>query len=179
MTVFLFNSMLGGLGAAANATQNTTQNTTSEFNSTLVGTTPTTSGFHCRLSSVVRFHISAGIFLTCVGLLLCTIMIWRAVGRSLTKIHKCLHYTFLFALAVLFFVLIGGLIISLFATCLLLILAAVQMFPITQAVYCNHVLYYWAYVCVVILLAVIGVASIVAIVYALVFLFRCLLELTD
>ena len=142
---------LGGMGAASNAT----------------------SKFYCQLQSVVAFHISMGIFLTCVGLLLCTIMVWRAVGDALTKIHKSLHHTFLFALAVCFIVLIPVLFFSLFAILGLFILAAIEVFPIAKADYCNHVLYYWAFVYVVILLAVVGVAIIVGIVYALVFLFRC------
>ena len=158
-------SMLGGMGAAANAAPDTTN----EFNFILFHTSPTTSGFHCQLSFVVPFHISMGIILTCVGLLLCTIMVWRAVGNSLTKVHKCLHYTFLFALAVCFIVLIPVLFISLFAIPVLILVAAAEVFPIAKAVYCNHVLYYWAFVYVVILLAVIGVAIIVAIVCALVF----------
>ena len=138
-----------------------------------------TSKFYCQLQTVVAFHISMGGFLTCVGLLLCITLVWRAVGDSLSKIHECLHYTFLFTLAVCFIVLITVLVISLFATLGLFIIAAVYVLPIANALYCNHVLYYWAFVYVVILLAVIGVAIIVAIMCALVFLFRCLLAWTD
>ena len=138
-----------------------------------------TSKFYCQLEVVAPFHISMGGFLIGVGLLLSTIMVWIAVGDSLTKIHKFLHYTFVFTLAVCFIVLIPILFISVFATLVLFIIAAVEVFPIANAFYCNPILYYWAFVYVVILLAVIGVTIIVAIVCGLVYLFRCLLECTN
>ena len=146
--------MLGGLGAAANAAQNTT----SEFN--------LTSGFQCQLVLVVPFHISVGISLICVGLLLCTMMALRAVGDSLDKWPR---YTFIFVIVVLSIVLIVGLFVSLFV--LTFMLNAHELFPITQAVYCNHVLYYWAFVYAVIFWAVVGVIIIVGIVFCIVSLF--------
>ena len=162
------------MGAAANAAPD------AEFNFILTAFGGNTSGFSCQYGLfVVSFHISMGIFFICVGLLLCTIMVWRAVGRSLIKIHKCLHYTFLFALAVLFFVLIGSLLLSLLALAVSFMGTIGQVFPLANAVYCNPILYYWAFVYVVILLAMIGVAIIVAIVCGLVYLFFCLLAWTD
>ena len=165
--------MLGGMGAAANAAPDTTN----EFD-ILFDTSPTTSGFHCKLVFVVPFHISMGIFLICVGLLLCTMMALRAVGKSLTKIHKYLHYTFLFALAVCFIVLNIGAFVSFMATFTTFIATAVQVFPITQADHCNHVLYYWAFVEVVVILAVIGLGILVFTVSCIVFVFFCLLAWT-
>ena len=173
--MYLFNSMLGGMGAAANAAPDTTN----EFHLFRGGTSPPTSGFHCQLVFVVPFHISMGLFLTCVGSLLCSIMVWRAVGKSLTKIHKCLHYTFLFTLAVCFTVLSVGVFASFIATFgLIIATACVNLFPITQADHCNHVLYYWAFVEVVILLAVIGLGILVSTVSCIVFVFFCLLAWT-
>ena len=143
--------MLGGLGAAANAAQNTT----SEFN--------LTSGFQCHLVFVVPLHISAGISLICAGLLLCTIMALRAVGDSLDKWPR---YTFIFVIVVLSIVLIVGLFVSLFV--LLFLLGTHEVFPITQADHCNHVLYYWAFVYVVILVAFLGFVIILPIVVCIV-----------
>ena len=165
--------MLGGLGAAANAAPDTTN----EF--LFFHTSPTTSGFQCQLVFVVPFHISVGIFLSCVGLLLCSILVWRAVGNSLTKVHKCLHYTFLFALAVCFIVLSISAFVSLIATfTTFLATACVNLFPITQADHCNHVLYYWAFVEVVVILAVIGLSILVFTVSCIVSVFFCLLAWT-
>ena len=50
----------------------------------------------------------------------------------------------------------------------MLIPTAANIFPITQAVYCNHVLYYWAFVDVVILVAFLGVVIIFVIVFCIV-----------
>ena len=143
--------MLGGLGAAANAAPDTT----SEFN--------LTSGFQCQLVFVVPLHISAGISLICAGLLLCTMMALRAVGDSLDKWPR---YTFVFVIVVLSIVLIVSLFVSFFVlSCLL---AAYEVFPITQADHCNHVLYYWAFVYAVILVAFWGVIFIFLFVFGIV-----------
>ena len=167
--------MLGGMGAAANAAQNST----SEFNLTLVGTSATTNGFQCQLFFVVPFHISMGIFLISFGLLLCTQIVMIAVSDSLTKIHKCLHYTFAFVLLVSFIVVFASLSVSLFAaSSLFIVVAFYEVFPITNADNCNHVLYYWAFVYVVIVLAVIGVAIMLFIVSVIMLVFFYLLEKT-
>ena len=166
-----FNLMLGGMSAAANAAPD------AEFNFILAG--GATSGFYCQHSYVVPFHISMGIFLICVGLLLCTIMAWRTVGGSLSKSHKCLHYVFVFTIAVLFILLGIGACASFLASFVSFIPTAVELFSITQAVYCNHVLIYWAFVEVVVILSVIGLGILVFTVSCIVSAFLFLLAWID
>ena len=163
--------MLGGMSAAANAAPD------AEFNFILAG--GATSGFSCQHSFVVAFHISMGIFLICVGLLLCTIMAWRAVGGSLSKSHKCLHYVFVFTIAVLFILLGIGAFASLVASFVSFFPTAVELFFITQAVYCNHVIIYWAFVEVVVILSVIGIGILMFTVYCIIFAYLFLLAWTD
>ena len=163
--------MLGGMSAAANAAPD------AEFNFILAG--GAISGFSCQLSYVVPFHISVGIFLICVGLLLCTIMAWRAVGGSLSKSHECLHYIFVFTIAVLFILLGIGACASFLASFVSFIPTAVELFSITQAVYCNHVLIYWAFVEVVVILSVIGLGTLVFTVSCIIFAFLFLLAWID
>ena len=163
--------MLGGMSAAANAAPD------AEFNFILAG--GATSGFYCQRSYVVAFHISVGIFLICVGLLLCTIMAWRAVGGSLSKSHECLHYVFVFTIAVLSILLGVSAFASVVASFVSFILTAVELFFITQAVYCNLVIIYWAFVEVVVILTVIGLGILMFIVYCIIFAFLFLLAWTD
>ena len=165
--------MLGGMSAAANAAPD------AEFNFILAAIGGNTSGFYCQLSTVVPFHISMGIFLICVGLLLCTIMAWRAVGGSLSRSHKCLHNIFIFTIAMLFVLLGIGAFASFVATFGLFFAAAVELFSIKQAVYCNHVLIYWAFVEIVVILPAIGLSILVFTVYCIVFAFLFLLAWTD
>ena len=161
--------MLGGMSAAANAAPD------AEFN--FIG--GATSGFSCQLSFVVPFHISVGIFLICVGLLLCTIMVWRAVGGSLSKSHECLHYVFVFTIAMLFVLLGIGAFASFMASFVSFTPTAVDLFSVTQTVYCNHVIIYWAFVEIVVILSVIGLGILLLTVYCIIFAFLFLLAWTD
>ena len=163
--------MLGGMGAAANSAPD------AEFD--FISTGGATSGFSCQLSYVVPFHISMGIFLICVGLLLCTIMVWRAVGGSLSKSHERLHYIFVFTIAVLFILLGIGAFASVVASFGSFIPTAVELFSTTQADNCNHVIIYWAFVEVLIIPPVIGLSILVFTVYCIIFAFLFLLAWTD
>ena len=161
--------MLGGMSAAANAAPD------AKFNFILAD--GATSGFSCQLSYVVPFHISMGIFLICVGLLLCTKMVWRAVGGSLSKSHECLHYVFVFTIAMLFVLLGIGAFASFIATFAMFIATVAEHFSTTQPVYCNHVIFYWAFVEIVVILPVIGLGIVVFAVSCIVFVFLFLLAL--
>ena len=131
-----------------------------------------TSTLHCQLQEVLLFYITMGGFLVGVGWLLFILMMVKGVCGSL---HKYLHYTFVFILAVL----IVGLLLSLNALFVLSIGAAINMFPVTQAEYCNHVIYYWALVEVVITLIVNALFSVVFLLYCVGVLCCCLLVWTD
>ena len=139
-------SILGGMGAAANAA----------------------SKFHCQLQSVVPFYITMGGFLSGVGCLLFILVILKTVSGSL---HKYLRYTFVFILTVL----IMSLFVSIVAVPVLSITAAASMFPITQAEYCSHVIYYWAFVEVLIILSTFGLFTVVFLLYWTVVSCYCLL----
>ena len=150
MFLFFLNSILGGMSAAGNAT----------------------STLHCQLPAVLPFYITMGGFLVGLGWLLCFLMMLKGVGGSL---HKYLRYTIVFIFAVL----ISSLIFSIFGLSALLIPTAANIFPITQAKHCNHVIYYWALVEVVIILIVNGLSTIGFLLYWIVASCFCLLAWTD
>lgn len=143
-------NFLGGMSAAENAT----------------------STLHCQLPAVLPFYITMGGFLVGVGWLLFILMMVKGVCGSL---HKYLRYTFVFILAVL----IVGLFLALNALFVLSIQAATNIFPVTQAKYCNHVIYYWALVEVVITLIVDALFSVVFLLYCVGVSCCCLLAWTD
>ena len=78
----------------------------------------------------------------------------------------------------MFFVLLGiGSFISFIATFTSFIGTVAEHFSTTQPVYCNHVIFYWAFVEIVVILPVIGLGIVVFAVSCIVFVFLVLLAL--
>ena len=74
---------------------------------------------------------------------------------------------------------ISSIIVSIVAVFVLSIVAAANIFPITQAEYCSHVIYYWALVEGLIILSAFGLFSVVFLLYWIVVLYYCLLAWTN
>ena len=123
----------------------------------LLGRT-STSAFYCQPIIIVPFHIFVGSFLIALGVLLFSLLVWGAVRRSL---YKCLHSIIAYMLAILVIVLIASLISLISLGIILFFGAAHEVFSTGTSISadrCNLVSYYWAFVEIVIILSIAGLA---------------------
>ena len=138
---FLFY-FLGSIGVAAAAVP-----TTNATNSTLC------QGFFAP------YHASVGSFFSALGLLLCTILVWGAVRRSLSDTYKCLYNIIVYTLAILVITpLFVCLLVSFGAGLYFFMYVAVYIFSSITTDHCHDVAYYWAFVETLIVLLLIGLA---------------------
>ena len=102
------------------------------------------------------YHISVGGFLSALGLLLCIMLLWKAVRNLLSNTFKCLYNVIVYILAIFVIVLIFSLFVSSISGLLFFIYAALFIFGNVITYHCYHVPYYWAFVEVVITFLLVG-----------------------
>lgn len=104
------------------------------------------------------YHISVGGFLSALGLLLCIMLLWKVVRKSLSKTSKCLYNIIVYTLAIFVIVLIVSLPVSSVSGLLFFVYAAWYIFGNVITYHCNHVPYYWAFVEIVVTFLLVGLA---------------------
>ena len=104
------------------------------------------------------YHISAGGFLVALGLLLLIMLAWKAVRKSLSNTYKCLYNVIVYTLATFVIVLIVSLFASFMSGLIFFIYTALYIFGNITTYHCHHVPYYWAFVEIVMILSLIGLA---------------------
>ena len=110
------------------------------------------------------YHISAGSFFAALGLLLLILLVWRAVRESLSNC-KCLYNVTVYTLATFVIVLIVSLFVSFMSGFILLIYTGLYIFGVLGGIttyHCHRVPYYWAFVEIVIVLSLVGLAMLFA-----------------
>jgi len=140
--------ILGGIGAVAPASPNNT--------------------FYCGDVNI-PFNLSIGGFLICVAVLLIfcglLLLVWGLTPERCFTIHKCATYTLISIITVLVIMLA----LSVIAVAVFFIFTAVVVFgnfSFLSAYHCNLgllVMYYWAFVEIIIILSLIGLVIIVCI----------------
>ena len=152
-------SFLGGIGVAV-------AETTDVVNAT--------NATYCQLF-FAPYHISVGGFLSALGLLLCIMLLWKAIKKSLSNTCKCLYNVIVYTLAIFVIVLIFSLFVSSMSGLVFFIYAAVYVFgSITDNNHCHHVPYYWAFVEIVITLLLVGLAILFTFVVSIHKIVKCL-----
>ena len=110
----------------------------------------------------VPYHISAGGFFAVLGLLLLILLVWRVVRKSLSNSCKCLYNVTVYTLAIFVIVLIVSLFVSFMSGFIFFIYAALYIFGGINTYHCHRVPYYWAFVEIVIVLSLVGLAMLFA-----------------
>lgn len=171
---FIFQSFLGGMGAAPHASPSNTSVLKASSYLGYQGHSPdqvSPAGFtYCEISFYVYvFFFCVGAFLCSCGLLICIFSVWVAIKDQFPNSHKCVYYTIASIVAVFVTVLVPCTFVSLIGT-MFVIPTAIILFPIISSIsayQCNHdvlVIYYWVFVEIVIILLIVVLVIIVIIV---------------
>ena len=110
---------------------------------------------------MIPFHIFTGSLLIALGVLLFALLTWGAVRKSLFNTNKCLYNINAYILAIVVIVLIASLISLITLGIMFLFLAAHEVFSTGTSISadrCNLVSYYLAFVEIVIILSIAGLA---------------------
>ena len=108
------------------------------------------------------YHISAGGFLVALGLLLLIMLAWKAVRKSLSNTYKCLYNVIVYTLAIFVIVLIVSLFVSFMSGLVFFVYAAWYILGNITIYHCHRVPYYWAFVEIVIVFSLVGLAMLFA-----------------
>ena len=120
------------------------------------------------------YHISVGGFLVALGLLLSIMLVWRAVRKSLSNSCKCLYNVTVYTLAIFVIVLIVSLPVSFMSGFIFFIDAALYIFGSITIDHCHHVSYYWAFVEIVVIFLLVGLAILLTFIVSIRKIVKCL-----
>ena len=120
------------------------------------------------------YHISVGGFLVGLGLLLSIMLVWRAVRESLSNSCKCLYNVTVYTLAIFVIVLIVSLPVSFMSGFIFFVYAAWYIFGSITIDHCHHVSYYWAFVEIVVIFLLVGLAILLTFIVSIHKIVKCL-----